>query len=608
MATEELTSLKFVAPKRKEVNPDELTIVQATQNGVLNRVKHLIEVEEYDPNEPDSQEVPLLHWAAINNRIEIAKYLIDRGSRVSAIGGVLKENAVHWATRQGHMSMIVLLIRSGGDYRLHNRDGYTPLHIAAQFQMTSICAYYLALGIDCDVTNNAGKTPLMVAITKLNVTDPSRLLVNMGASLSKSDADGNTALHLAAIQHNTCVTNQLLDGGADLHAFNNDGDTPLQIAERNQDNCILRLMKERAKHNKTHELLTKKLPPVALTAYPAIGIGLIGYIITCDLPYLLPVVYIAMIILIQILLLKVCLTKHADNPLPLGIYFGLLFWNYVTLYYQLSEYYFDIFSGLFFLVVAFIHIRSFIRVWSGDPGYLGKDFDKKRREILSMAESGTFELSRFCTTCVVKRPVRSKHCAVCDKCVARFDHHCPFVGNCIGLRNHKWFILYLITICIQILIFILAAYNFYSETCYVTQDSWAGAMWVMVSCSPWLTYLTSFALLVLFWVTCLLIMQLNQIILMGVTTNEFYNVARYNYLQSDCVGSDQISSPFTFGWKQNFSNFIEYQLPGLPPPHRHDWMTIYSWSGSNPPPPATLKTAASSVSKLKRSNSLSNIV
>ena len=69
-----------------------------------------------------------------------------------------------------------------------------------------------------------------------------------------------------------------------------------------------------------------------------------------------------------------------------------------------------------------------------------------------------------------------------------------------------------------------------------------------------------------------------------------------------------ITSCFRFGWKQNFSNFIEYQLPGLPPPHLHDWMTIYSWSGSNPPPPATLKTATSSVSKLKRSNSLSNIV
>ena len=64
-------------------------------------------------------------------------------------------------------------------------------------------------------------------------------------------------------------------------------------------------MKERTKHDKTHDLFTKFLPPVTLTAYPAVSIGLIGYIVTCDLPYLLPVVYIAMILLIQILLLKV---------------------------------------------------------------------------------------------------------------------------------------------------------------------------------------------------------------------------------------------------------------------------------------------------------------
>ncbi|OCL08175.1 zf-DHHC-domain-containing protein, partial [Glonium stellatum] len=69
-----------------------------------------------------------------------------------------------------------------------------------------------------------------------------------------------------------------------------------------------------------------------------------------------------------------------------------------------------------------------------------------------------FHPNIYCKTCQFPKPARSKHCSLCRACVARADHHCIWVNNCLGRGNYKYFLALLLSTAALLAYVVLLAY------------------------------------------------------------------------------------------------------------------------------------------------------
>ena len=118
----------------------------------------------------------------------------------------------------------------------------------------------------------------------------------------------------------------------------------------------------------------------------------------------------------------------------------LLWGTFIMLFFFVFPYinadgWFPFLSTLFFSSQIF-----FTFTVKRQPGYMK---GKSKVPFLKLVEK--FDPNMLCPACEVICTADSRHCYICNQCVERFDHHCPWVNNCVGKGNYAYFYLFVMT-------------------------------------------------------------------------------------------------------------------------------------------------------------------
>ncbi|KAG5474254.1 hypothetical protein LSCM1_03033 [Leishmania martiniquensis] len=127
-------------------------------------------------------------------------------------------------------------------------------------------------------------------------------------------------------------------------------------------------------------------------------------------------------------------TDFLVGAIPMGITVVLIVANMALVWHHVGWYEYS-----FTLVVLAITFSSYFLTTSSDPGIYPRLRSGEQDPLQDNVQLV------FCRECRLRRPPRCAHCYHCKVCVLEHDHHCSILGGCVGVRNLRWFALYLLS-------------------------------------------------------------------------------------------------------------------------------------------------------------------
>ena len=379
-------------------------------------------------------DITLLHSACVSDNFKLVKLIIESTKKrlnlisensLSQEEKINNENifkdfinaktetehltALHYASFRGNIKIIKILIQNFANVQALTYNGLNMLHKGAQGNSPNSIIYFnKKYNIDIASTNNDNLNAMHFAA--ISGMDNSIIyLLNMGLNPNLQDINGNTPLHYAVKYGQNRIIKKLLHNGADKNILNKNKVSPAMLARENPE---------------LSDIFSKK------------GI--------CQKLFFKPDIN------------KKSKFSNINMLLFIILHFTVIFLTFI----MLMPYFDNTYFSILYLVISFLLFILFFILAFSDPGTLTNN---KYKDALDIIEQGEM-LEYYCPKCLIKMDFRTKHCVICEKCVDDFDHHCFWVGNCIGKKNFSLFFNFLVYVIFNTL------FNFLITTYYVLTE------------------------------------------------------------------------------------------------------------------------------------------
>ena len=395
-------------------------LIRKSRNGNLY-VVHLLILHGADPALADSQGFTTLHLAVHSHNPMLLAYLLSQQLPLTIDNeDSAGQTALQWACYQGDQLSVTLLLKAGADPNKSDSSGLTAVHWAAVRGSVGCISKVVDAGGDCLKKDNSDMNPVDLARRQHSLPALQRAMESSGREIdgrrkkrTLSDRQTKIAIFVLPLLCSYLIlqTLQILPWhtGMILAAAESFG---------------------------MHHIITK----VLLDAKPALG-GTPGNDALQKSPYLVALLSSSIFWVGYDWLFKLVTStcgRHSFS-LPTGIYWPDLFQlsrNHCIFICQYS----------IFAASALLCAYNLFRAVTLDPGYIAKpasevevrevslpcpslgpvklsNFLCRFKVVEELTSQGRMNGQNFCLSCMVRQPLRSRHCRHCDRCVARFDQY-----------------------------------------------------------------------------------------------------------------------------------------------------------------------------------------